>query len=120
MRIPQELKDALDAASIENKRSLTAEVVTRLNRSFTSMKTVEEIALENASEGGGLKQQIEGLRKLLEEQKTQMLKIQQMQSKAIAAEVLKHLQTEAGTTIEAARQAVAELKAAGKWPPAKS
>lgn len=34
MRIPQELKDALDAASTENKRSLTAEVVARLEASF--------------------------------------------------------------------------------------
>lgn len=34
MRIPQSLKDALDAASLENKRSLTAEVVARLEGSF--------------------------------------------------------------------------------------
>lgn len=34
MRIPQELKDALDAASAENRRSLTAEVVARLQQSF--------------------------------------------------------------------------------------
>lgn len=34
MRIPQELKDALDAASAENKRSLTAEVVARLEDSL--------------------------------------------------------------------------------------
>lgn len=33
MRIPQSLKDALDAAALENKRSLTAEVVARLERS---------------------------------------------------------------------------------------
>lgn len=33
-RIPQELKDALDAASAENRRSLTAEVVARLQQSF--------------------------------------------------------------------------------------
>lgn len=33
-RIPQELKDALDAASAENRRSLTAEVVARLQASF--------------------------------------------------------------------------------------
>lgn len=35
MRIPQELKDALDKASEENRRSLTAEVVSRLQASFT-------------------------------------------------------------------------------------
>ncbi|UUC92462.1 Arc family DNA-binding protein [Comamonas sp. C11] len=34
MRIPQELKDALDAAAAENKRSLTAEVVARLTASL--------------------------------------------------------------------------------------
>ena len=34
MRIPQELKDALDAASVGNRRSLTAEVVARLQASF--------------------------------------------------------------------------------------
>ncbi len=34
MRIPQELKDALDRASDENRRSLTAEVVARLKASF--------------------------------------------------------------------------------------
>lgn len=34
MRIPQELKDALDAAAAENKRSLTAEVVARLEMSL--------------------------------------------------------------------------------------
>lgn len=34
MRIPQSLKDALDAAATENKRSLTAEVVARLEQSF--------------------------------------------------------------------------------------
>lgn len=34
MRIPQELKDALDKASGENRRSLTAEVVARLQASF--------------------------------------------------------------------------------------
>lgn len=34
MRIPQELKDALDSASTENRRSITAEVVSRLQASF--------------------------------------------------------------------------------------
>lgn len=44
MRIPQELKDALDAASAENKRSLTAEVVARLEGSFQSPRTRETAA----------------------------------------------------------------------------
>ncbi|WP_047217770.1 Arc family DNA-binding protein [Delftia lacustris] len=34
MRIPQELKDLLDAASEENRRSMTAEVVARLQQTF--------------------------------------------------------------------------------------
>ena len=36
MRIPQELKDALDSASAGNRRSLTAEVVARLQSTFRS------------------------------------------------------------------------------------
>lgn len=34
MRIPAEVKDALDVAAATNRRSLTAEVVARLDRSF--------------------------------------------------------------------------------------
>lgn len=34
MRIPQDLKEKLDAASAENRRSMTAEVVARLQASF--------------------------------------------------------------------------------------
>lgn len=34
MRVPQELKDMLDTASAQNRRSLTAEVVARLQSSF--------------------------------------------------------------------------------------
>lgn len=36
MRIPQELKDLLDAASEENRRSMTAEVVARLQQTFAA------------------------------------------------------------------------------------
>lgn len=38
MRIPQELKDALDKASEESRRSLTAEVVARLQSTFSSLQ----------------------------------------------------------------------------------
>lgn len=38
MRIPQELKEKLDAASEENRRSMTAEVVARLQASFDKGK----------------------------------------------------------------------------------
>ncbi|WP_322470263.1 Arc family DNA-binding protein [Hydrogenophaga sp. SNF1] len=37
MRIPEGLKEALDRAAEENKRSLTAEVVARLEQSFSSV-----------------------------------------------------------------------------------
>lgn len=37
MRIPQDLKDALDAAAADNRRSLTAEVVARLQQSFSKV-----------------------------------------------------------------------------------
>lgn len=52
MRIPQELKDKLDAASIENRRSLTAEVVARLEATFdeTVVTTVEARAKPGAEE----------------------------------------------------------------------
>ena len=36
MRLPEELKDALDKAAAENKRSLTAEVVARLEQTFST------------------------------------------------------------------------------------
>jgi uncharacterized protein (DUF1778 family) len=36
LRIPADLKDRLDHASTNNKRSLTAEVVARLEESFTA------------------------------------------------------------------------------------
>lgn len=45
MRIPQSLKDALDAAAAENKRSLTAEVVARLEQS-----TKQPLASQHAQE----------------------------------------------------------------------
>lgn len=116
LRLPQSLKDALDAASLENKRSLTAEVVARLERSFTADKEVEQIAFESGFEAAMLREDVARLTKLLENQKAETQKFLQEQSKAMAAEVLKHLYSEAGETIEAARQAAAELKAAGKWP----
>lgn len=52
MRIPQELKDALDKASEENRRSLTAEVVARLQATFdeTIVTTVEARARIGAEE----------------------------------------------------------------------
>jgi len=40
MRIPQELKDLLDEASEKNRRSMTAEVVARLQASFDQGSSV--------------------------------------------------------------------------------
>jgi uncharacterized protein (DUF1778 family) len=42
LRIPTDLKDRLDHASDKNKRSLTAEVVARLEESFTATKHAEK------------------------------------------------------------------------------
>lgn len=44
MRIPQELKEHLDRAAEENRRSLTAEVVSRLQESFASDEQAYELA----------------------------------------------------------------------------
>ena len=74
------------------------------------------MAFESGFEAAMLREDVARLTKLLENQKAETQKFLQEQSKAMAAEVLKHLYSEAGETIEAARQAAAELKAAGKWP----
>lgn len=42
MRIPQELKDRLDQAAATNRKSLTAEVVSRLEASFQSSTTTQD------------------------------------------------------------------------------
>jgi hypothetical protein len=38
MRLPEELKEALDKAAVENRRSLTAEVVARLEQTFVTQE----------------------------------------------------------------------------------
>lgn len=116
LRLPQDLKDQIETSAKEAGRSMNAEIVARLERSFTADREVEEMAFENVVEAAGLQREIERLSKLLENQKAEAQKMMQEQSKAIAAEVLKHLHAEADAKIEEARQAVAELKAAGKWP----
>jgi len=52
MRIPAELKEKLDAAANENRRSVTAEVVSRLQATFdeTVVTTVEARARPGAEE----------------------------------------------------------------------
>ena len=115
-RLPYPLYEQLKAASEASSRSLNAEIVARLERSFTAEKEVEQMAFESGFEAAMLREDVARLTKLLENQKAETQKFLQEQSKAMAAEVLKHLYSEAGETIEAARQAAAELKAAGKWP----
>lgn len=116
LRIPKDLHRSLSDAADRTSKSLNAEIVGRLHQSFETDGTVEQIAFEHGFETTGLKQEIKRLNKLLEAQKTRSQQELEAQSKAIAAEALKHLYAEAGETIEAARQAAVELKAAGKWP----
>lgn len=116
IRLPAELKDQIEAASKELGRSMNMEIVARLQRSFDADQAVEQAAFEHGFERTTLQCEIERLNRLLEEQKTAVPRALQQHAQAIAAEVAKHLYSEAGETIEAARQAAEELKAAGKWP----
>lgn len=116
IRLPAELKDQIEAASKELGRSMNMEIVARLQRSFEMDQAVEQVAFEHGFERTSLELEIERLRRLLEEQKLQVPQALEQHTKAVAAEVLKHLYSEAGETIEAARRAASELKAAGKWP----
>lgn len=43
LRIPQELKDRLEEAAVANKRSVTAELIARLESSFSDDQTVAQI-----------------------------------------------------------------------------
>lgn len=116
LRMLPELKEKIEEAARASGRSMNAEITTRLQQSFAVNSAVKHIAFENGFETTGLKQEIERLNKLLENQKSISRQEFEAQSKALAAEALKHLYAEAGETIEAARQAAEELKAAGKWP----
>lgn len=121
LRIPKDLHVRLQEQADATSKSTNAEIVARLEGSFTPAdKDAKVTALESAFEATGLKLEVERLRKLLEEQKAETQEMLQVHSKTLAAEVLKHLYAEAGETIEAARQATADLKAVGKWPPPSS
>ncbi len=50
MRIPQELKDQLDAEAAKNRRSVTAEVVDRLQRSFLQRSDADLAPYHEATE----------------------------------------------------------------------
>ncbi|WP_404299821.1 Arc family DNA-binding protein [Alicycliphilus denitrificans] len=116
LRMLPELKEKIEEAARANGRSMNAEITARLQQSFETDSAIEQVAFEHGFEATGLKLEIERLSKLLEAQKTRSQQELEAQSKALAAEALKHLYAEAGETIEAARRAAAELKAAGKWP----
>ena len=45
LRIPAELKDALDAAAEANKRSLTAEIVARLERTVSDRPAINGLSM---------------------------------------------------------------------------
>ncbi|WEL95671.1 MULTISPECIES: Arc family DNA-binding protein [Delftia] len=116
VRFPDGMRDELKAIAKASGRTLNAEIVGRLQRSLETDQEVEQVAFEHGFERTTLQLEIERLNKLLEEQKTAVPQALQQHAQAIAAEVAKHLYSEAGETIEAARQAAEELKAAGKWP----
>lgn len=46
IRIPEELKEQLDAAAVKNRRSLTAEVVARLQETLKDQRTPEDLLSE--------------------------------------------------------------------------
>lgn len=116
LRMLPELKEKIEEAARASGRSMNAEIVVRLHQSFEPDSAVGQATSEHGFETTSLKQEIERLNKLLEERKALSQNELEAQSKAIAAEALKHLYAEAGETIAAARQAAQELKAAGKWP----
>lgn len=51
LRIPADLKDRLDHASTKRKRSLTAEVVARLEESFTTEKAAAAATVDDRTLG---------------------------------------------------------------------
>ena len=70
LRMPQELRERLTEAAKANNRSMNAEIVARLERSFTAGEEIEELAFESAFEATGLKREVERLGKLLEERES--------------------------------------------------
>lgn len=47
LRIPENLKKQVEAASTENKRSMTAEIIHRLEQSFAKKPSIEEMDAAN-------------------------------------------------------------------------
>lgn len=65
-RLPYPLYEQLKAASEASSRSLNAEIVARLERSFTAEKEVEQIAFESGFEASMLREEVARLTALLQ------------------------------------------------------
>ena len=66
LRMPQELRERLTEVAKANNRSMNAEIVARLERSFTADKEVEQIAFESGFETSMLREDVARLTALLQ------------------------------------------------------
>lgn len=90
LRIPKDLHSKLQESADATSKSTNAEIVARLERSFTADKEIEQIAFEGGFEATQLKREIERLTALL--QKTNENKVPQIPSvEAIADKVVEKL-----------------------------
>lgn len=70
LRMPDDLRAKLEGSAKSGARSLHAEIIGRLERSFTAGEEIEGLAFESAFEATGLKREVERLGKLLEERES--------------------------------------------------
>ncbi len=73
VRMPDGMRDRLKEVAKSNNRTLNAEIVARLERSFTADKDVEEIAFENGSEASMLREEVALLTELLQQSQADRL-----------------------------------------------
>lgn len=66
LRLPDGMRDRLKDAAKANNRTLNAEIVARLERSFTADKEVEQIAFESGFETSMLREDVARLTALLQ------------------------------------------------------
>lgn len=66
IRFPDGMRDRLKDAAKANNRTLNAEIVARLERSFTADKEVEQIAFESGFEAAMLREDVARLTALLQ------------------------------------------------------
>lgn len=78
IRFPNGMRDHLKEAAKVNNRTLNAEIVARLERSFTAEKEVERIAFESGFEAAMLREDVTRLTELLK--KAEASKVNQMPS----------------------------------------